>query len=102
MKRPDAFELKGNYVSYNIIENLLYISGQLCVGPDGNLPEFYKGKLGSKITDADGYAAARLCLLQVLAHTRLALGWLDPITKCALGCAASSTRSRISSPRVLR
>jgi enamine deaminase RidA (YjgF/YER057c/UK114 family) len=46
------------------------------------MPEAYRRKLGSKITEADGYAAARLCMLQVLAHAKLALGSLDRIAKC--------------------
>jgi enamine deaminase RidA (YjgF/YER057c/UK114 family) len=79
---PYLSESKGNYTSYNIIGDLLYVCGQLCVGPDGKIPEAYRGKLGSKITEADGYAAARLCMLQVLAHAKLALGSLDRITKC--------------------
>lgn len=82
VKLPDVSESKSKYTSYSITGNLLYISGQLCVGPDGKIPEAYRGKLGSKITEADGYAAARLCLLQVLSHARLALGSLDRITKC--------------------
>lgn len=79
---PYVSESKGNYTPYNVIGDLLYVAGQLCVGPDGKIPEAYRGKLGSKITEADGYAAARLCMLQVLAHAKLALGSLDRITKC--------------------
>lgn len=79
---PYVAESKGNYTSYNITGDLLYVSGQLCVGPDGKIPEAYRGKLGSKITEADGYAAARLCMLQVLAHAKLAFGSLDRITRC--------------------
>ena len=79
---PEVAVSKGNYVPFRIEEKLLYVSGQLCVGADGKLSEAYKGKLGSKITEADGYAAAKLCLLQVLAQARVALGSLDRLRSC--------------------
>lgn len=78
---PYVSESKGNYTSYNVAGDLLHVSGQFCVGPDGKIPEAYRGKRWSKITETDGYAA-RLCMLQVLAHAKLALGPRDRITKC--------------------
>ncbi|EKF18288.1 RidA family protein [Nitratireductor pacificus] len=79
---PLVSESKGNYRSYKIEGSLLFVSGQLCVGPDGAIAEGHKGKIGSKITESEGYAAAQLCLLQVLAHARLALGSLDRLRQC--------------------
>lgn len=81
-KLPEVTVSKGNYVPFRIEEKLLYISGQLCVGPDGKLADAYSGKLGSKITETDGYAAAKLCLLQILAQARMALGSLDRLRSC--------------------
>lgn len=79
---PEVSDNKGNYVPFRIEGKLLYVSGQLCVGPDGKLSDAYRGKLGSKITESDGYAAAKLCLLQILAQARLALGSLDRLRSC--------------------
>lgn len=79
---PQVSESKGNYIPYKIEGKLLYISGQLCVGPDGKIAEKHRGKIGSKITEAEGYEAAKLCLLQILAQARAALGTLDRIRSC--------------------
>jgi enamine deaminase RidA (YjgF/YER057c/UK114 family) len=82
IKLPQAAESKGHYISYKIVGPLLFVSGQLCTGPDGKIADEHQGKIGSKITESEGYAAARLCLLNVLAHARLALGSLDRLKSC--------------------
>lgn len=79
---PQATESKGNYRSYKQTGSLLYVSGQLCFDAEGKIPERFTGKVGSKVTETDGNAAARLCLLHVLAHARLALGTLDRLRQC--------------------
>lgn len=79
---PDVTESVKNYIPTKRTGNLLYVSGQLCFGPDGKIPPQYIGKIGSKVTASDGYAAARLCLLHVLAHARLAVGSLDMVREC--------------------
>ncbi|MBZ6079007.1 RidA family protein [Microvirga puerhi] len=71
-----------NYIHTKRTGDLLYVSGQLCFGPDGKIPQRYVGKIGSVVSPEDGYLAARLCLLHVLAHARLALGSLDAIKEC--------------------
>lgn len=71
-----------NYIHTKRAGDLLYVSGQLCFGADGKIPSRYIGKIGSAVSAEDGYAAARLCLLHVLAHARLALGSLDAIKDC--------------------
>lgn len=82
LELPQVTESKGHYKSYEIVGNLIYISGQLPMGPGGEISTAHTGKLGSKITEADGYEAARLCLLNVLAHAQLGLGSLDRIVQC--------------------
>lgn len=79
---PQVAEAKGNYVPFRLEGRLLYVSGQLCVGADGKIAEEHRGKLGSKVTESAGYAAAKLCLLQVLAQARMALGSLDRLRTC--------------------
>jgi enamine deaminase RidA (YjgF/YER057c/UK114 family) len=89
---PKVVESKGNYVSFRMIGPLLYISGQLCLGADGKVADEHRGQLGSKITETAGNAAARLCLLTVLAHVRLAVGSLDRLKSCIrLGGFVNST-----------
>ncbi len=61
---------------------MLFVSGQLCVGLDGVIAERHRGKVGSKVTPSDGREAAQLCLLQVLAQARRALGDLSAIRGC--------------------
>lgn len=66
----------GNYVGGKIVGDLLYLSGH---GPrvDGQLP--YVGKVGQELTTAQGYAAAKLVVLNALATARQILGDLDRI-----------------------
>ena len=55
-------------------ENLLYLSGQFPI-QDGKL--IHTGRVGAERTEADGYAAARLAALNVLAQIHAALGGFD-------------------------
>ena len=55
---------------------MLYISGQIPVGPNGI--EFV-GKLGDGFAIEDGQKAARLCAINILAQARAALGDLDRV-----------------------
>src|ERR1700727_860634 len=48
-----------NYVGFVRTGNLLFVSGQVCVKPDGKL--IAKGKLGAGGTVEQGNAAARGC-----------------------------------------
>lgn len=65
-----------NYVSYTIAGNILTISGQIPMGPDG--VEFV-GKLGADADLETGQGAARLCAINILAQANAALGSLDRI-----------------------
>ena len=58
--------------------NLIFTSGQLpwC---DGEIA--YAGKLGSEISEEDGYQAARQCALNGIAQLQAATGDLDKIQK---------------------
>lgn len=71
-----------NYVGFVITGNLLVISGQLALGPDGKLDPAHKGKLGAEVFNEAGQAAARLCAINVLAQAKAALGDLDRIKRC--------------------
>jgi enamine deaminase RidA (YjgF/YER057c/UK114 family) len=71
-----------NYVPAVRTGNLLVISGQLCMGADGKLAPEHKGKLGAEVSAEIGYAAARLCAINVLAQAQAAVGSLEKITRC--------------------
>ena len=70
-----------NYVPYILSGNLLVISGQLALGPNGVARE-HKGKIGGTVTPEQGIAAARLCAINVLAQAKAALGDLGRISRC--------------------
>jgi enamine deaminase RidA (YjgF/YER057c/UK114 family) len=67
------------YIPYVITGNLVVISGQLPM-ISGKLA--WSGKLGAGVSDAQGTAAARQCLLNVLAHLNRACdGDLDRVAR---------------------
>ena len=70
-----------NYVPAVRAGNLLFISGQLPLGPDGKLAERHKGKLSSESPIDAAREAARLCVINVLAQAHAALGDLDRIAQ---------------------
>ena len=65
-----------NYVPYRFAGNLLFLSGQGPKKPDGS---FEVGRLGRDATVDDGYRAARLTGLQLLAAAKAAVGELSRI-----------------------
>ncbi len=71
-----------NYLPFVICGPLLFVSGQLAFGPDAKIDPRYRGKLGAEISLCAGQAAARLCVINVLAQARAALGDLEKISRC--------------------
>ncbi len=70
-----------NYVAYVITGNLVFISGQVPVGPDGNL--MYQGIVGDTISIEEAQKAARLCGLNILSQLKSACdGDLDRVVRC--------------------
>ena len=67
-----------NYVPFTVSGNILYISGQIPMGPNGIEGQ---GTLGDGMSVEDGQKAARLCAINVLAQVKAALGDLDRITR---------------------
>jgi enamine deaminase RidA (YjgF/YER057c/UK114 family) len=60
-----------SYVPYVVSGNLVFISGQVTLAPDGLK---FVGTVGKELTLEDGKAAARLCALNVLAQAKAACG----------------------------
>jgi len=69
-----------SYVPYVVSGNLVYISGQVTMGPKGLE---YVGKVGGDVSLDDGKAAARLCAINVIAQVKAACnGDLDRVKRC--------------------
>ncbi len=66
----------GNYVPWRIGGNMLFLSG---VGPRDARGVSTVGKVGQALTVDEGYQAARLCGLNLIANIRSALGSLDRV-----------------------
>lgn len=67
-----------NYVPTVESRGMLYISGQLPMGPNGLET---KGKLGRDLDIEAARAGARLCAINILAQAKAALGDLERITR---------------------
>jgi len=68
---PEAAAPVANYVGFTVAGNTVYVSGQLPFR-DGKLT--HVGKLGAGVSVDEGYAAARQCGLNLLAHIKVACG----------------------------
>ncbi len=68
---PQPAKPVGNYVGYVQTGNVVHVSGQV---PAWNGELRFKGKLGRDFTEKEGYEAARLCGLNILAQLRQACG----------------------------
>ena len=66
----------GNYVPYRIGGGLLFLSG---VGPRSADGSNVTGKVGGAVSVDQGYQAALLCGLNLLANMKAALGSLDRV-----------------------
>jgi enamine deaminase RidA (YjgF/YER057c/UK114 family) len=70
-----------NYAPYARAGTLLFVSGQLPLGPDGKLADRHKGKLDSSSPIETAREAARLCVINVLAQAHAALSDLDRVAQ---------------------
>jgi enamine deaminase RidA (YjgF/YER057c/UK114 family) len=68
-----------NYVPFVRTGALLFVSGQVPLGPDGKLAERHKGKLDANSAVDAAREAARLCVINVLAQAQAAVGDLDKV-----------------------
>jgi enamine deaminase RidA (YjgF/YER057c/UK114 family) len=87
-----------NYVPTVITGNLLYISGQVSMGPDG----LVTGRLGETMSLEEGQAAARLCGINLLAQAQAALGDLERVVRVVkLGGFVNAAGDFIEIPKVV-
>jgi len=68
-----------NYVPWTRAGSLLFVSGQLPLGPEGKLAAHLIGKLATDSPIEPAREAARLCAINLLAQAQAALGDLDRI-----------------------
>ena len=71
-----------NYVGAVLTGSTLIVSGQLCFDAAGKLAPSHIGKMGDAATMEDGQAAARLCVINVLAQVKAVVGSLDRVSRC--------------------
>lgn len=75
---PEPSVPVANFVPTVRTGNLLFVSGQIC---SQGSKVTHLGRVGADCTIEEGYAAARLCAVNILAHVRKALGSLDKVTR---------------------
>ena len=97
---PQPAAPAGAYVPYGISGNLVFVAGQITLD---NGEVTYKGRLGDTMSVDDGYAAARLCGLNLLAQVRGACaGDLDRVKQVVrLGGFVNSTADFTDQPKVI-
>ncbi|MDD9877804.1 MAG: RidA family protein [Magnetovibrio sp.] len=100
LELPDAAAPAANYVPYTVSGNLVFISGQITV-LNGELQ--YLGRLGANLGVDDGYQAARLCGLNLIAQLRAACGGdLDRVKQVVrLGGFVNSMPEFTDQPKVI-
>ena len=95
----DAPAPAANYVPFVQTGNLVYISGQISVGPDG----LATGKLGLDTDVEAGAAAARLCAVNLITQLRNACGGdLDRLVRVVkLNGFVNCTQDFTDQPKVI-
>lgn len=89
-----------NYVPFVRTDNLLTVSGQICLGVDGKLVA--KGRLGDGVSIEDGQKAARMCAIHLLSQVKAAVGDLDNVVRVVrLGGFINSAPGFTEGPKVM-
>jgi enamine deaminase RidA (YjgF/YER057c/UK114 family) len=73
---PPPPEPIGNYLPWRLAGNMLFLSG---VGPRNATGISVIGKVGQALTVDQGYEAAKLCGLNLIANMQAALGSIDRV-----------------------
>jgi len=97
---PQAPKPAANYVPFVIAGKLLFCAGQV---PVWNGEVRFRGRLGDGLSVDDGYQAARLCGLNLIAQAKAATdGDLDRVTRVVkLGGFVACTADFTDHPKVL-
>jgi len=97
---PEAAAPAANYIPYVVTGKHVFLSGQITIW-NGELR--FLGRLGEALTAEQGYQAARLCGLNILAQVKAACGGnLDRVVRCVkLGGFVNSTPDFTDQPKVV-
>ena len=97
---PNANNPVGSYLAAKKTGKLLYISGQISIGENG---ELIKGKLGKDLKTEDGYNAAKRCGLSIVSQVKKACDDdLSKVKTCVkLTGFVKSTDNLIEQPKVI-
>ena len=97
---PEAKPPVGNYVATKIVGNLLYVSGQVSIGSNG---ELIKGKVGKDLTTDEAYKAAERCGISIISQVKKACeGDLSKVKSCIkLTGFVNSTDDFTEQPKVI-
>jgi len=97
---PEPAAPAANYIPFVVTGNLIFVSGQITVW-NGELRHI--GRLGENIDIDEGYQAARLCGLNLIAQAKAAVqGDLDKIKRVVkLGGFVNSTPDFTDQPKVI-
>jgi enamine deaminase RidA (YjgF/YER057c/UK114 family) len=96
---PNAPAPAANYVPYVVVDNMVYVSGQIAKGDEGLIV----GKLGADMDVASGQEAAKVCALNLIAQLKVACdGDLDRLKRVVkLGGFVNSTLEFTDHPAVI-
>ena len=97
---PAAASPAANYIPFVVTGKLVFISGQITL-QDGKI--IHQGRIGDDLTVDDGYQAARLCGLNLLAQLKAAAGGdLDNVSRVVkLGGFVNSVSTFTDQPEVI-
>ena len=97
---PDVPKPAANYVPYVVSGNMVYVSGQISITPEGSL---VTGKVGVDMSVEEGAEAAKLCAINLLAAVKSACGGdLDRLVKVVkLGGFVNSGPDFTDQPEVI-
>ena len=97
---PKAADPVGSYVAIKIVNNLLFISGQISMDHEGKL---IKGKIGKDLDIEKGYNAAERCALSIVSQAKKACNNdLSKIKSCIkLTGFVNSTDDFTDQPKVI-
>ncbi len=97
---PEAASPAANYIPFVVTGKMVFISGQITL-LDGKI--VHQGRIGDDLTVDDGYQAARLCGLNLLAQLKAAAGGdLDNVSRVVkLGGFVNSVPTFTDQPEVI-
>ena len=97
---PKAPNPVGAYVAYKKVQNLVFISGQLSLEPNGKL---IKGKIGLDLSLMQGQEAAQVCAINILSQIKSACsGDLNKVKTCIkITGFVNSTDDFIEQPKII-